>query len=77
MIGSNLLLADVIDWLASLKVPLPGVVDGASLVDENAHKRPRKTMHFDYDQVTMMNPEFPQRFNYVDRMLTAFWFGKQ
>lgn len=34
-------------------------------------------MHFDYDQVTVVNPEFPQRFNYVDRMLAVFGSGSK
>ena len=32
-------------------------------------------MHFDYEQVTLMNPVFPQRFRYVDRMLAVFGSG--
>ena len=64
---------DVLPTIADIiRMPLPGVVDGASLVDESVSERPRKTMHFDYDQVTMVNPEFPQRFKYVDRMLAVF-----
>ena len=67
---------DVLPTIADvIRMPLPGFVDGASLVDENAHERPRKTMHFDFGQATMMNPEFPQRFNYVDRMLAVFGSG--
>lgn len=67
---------DVLPTIADIiRMPLPGVVDGASLVDESVSERPRKTMHFDYDQVTMVNPEFPQRFKYVDRMLAVFGSG--
>ena len=67
---------DVLPTIADvIRMELPGVVDGESLADENVQERPRKTMHFDYDQVTMINPEFPQRFNYVDRMLAVFGSG--
>ena len=67
---------DVLPTIADvIQMPLASVVDGASLIDENVAARPRKTMHFDYDQVTVMNPEFPQRFNYVTRMLAVFGSG--
>ncbi len=69
---------DVLPTIADfIQMPLPGTVDGASLLDQKNPERPRKTMHFDYDQVTIINPEFPERFRYVDRMLAVFGSGSR
>ena len=72
----NVETIDVLPTIADIiKLPLADAVDGESLVDPGYHERPRKTMQFDGDQTIVVDPEFPQRFDYVDRMVAVFGTG--
>ena len=67
---------DVLPTIADIiKLPLPGPVDGVSLVAKDFQERPRKSMQSDHNQLMVVNPEFTQRFSYVDRMLAVFGSG--
>ncbi len=74
----NVETIDVLPTIADiLKLPLSEAVDGESLVASNYHERPRKTMHLSSDQSIVVDPEFSQRFEYVDRMVAVFGTGGQ
>jgi len=74
----NVETIDVLPTIADvLQMQLPSIVDGASLVDQNTKERPRKSMYCDGSEVMVINPDFPQRFSYVDRMLATFGSGSQ
>jgi hypothetical protein len=72
----NVETIDVLPTIADIiKLPLKDPVDGESLVVPNPHERPRKTMHLSGDQTIVVDPEFLQRFEYVDRMVAVFGTG--
>jgi len=74
----NVETIDVLPTIADIiKLPLADAVDGESLVAQNFHERPRKTMHLEGDQTIVVDPEFSQRFDYVDRMVAVFGTGGQ
>ena len=74
----NVETIDVLPTIADiLKLPLSDAVDGESLVASDYHERPRKTMHLSSDQSIVVDPEFLQRFEYVDRMVAVFGTGGQ
>lgn len=58
-----------------IKMLLEDAVDGESLVAVNYQERPRKTMFFDGGKNIIVDPEFSQRFAYVDRMVAVFGTG--
>lgn len=72
----NVETIDVLPTIADIiKLPLSDSVDGESLVATNYHERPRKTMYFEGDQPIVVEPEFSQRYEYVDRMISVFGTG--
>jgi hypothetical protein len=74
----NVETIDVLPTIADIiKLPLEDAVDGESLVAPNYQERPRKTMYFDGDKNVVVNPEFSERFDYVDRMVALFGTGGQ
>lgn len=74
----NVETIDVLPTIADIiKLPLTDPVDGESVVAPNHHERPRKTMHLSGDQTIVVDPEFLQRFEYVDRMVAVFGTGGQ
>ncbi len=74
----NVETIDVLPTIADIiKLPLADAVDGESLVAPNYHERPRKTMYFEGDQTIVVDPEFSQRFDSVDRMVAIFGTGGQ
>ena len=74
----NVETIDVLPTIADIiRLPLTDAVDGESLIAPDYHERPRKTMYFEGNQTIVVDPEFSQRFNYVDRMIAAFGTGGQ
>ena len=74
----NVETIDVLPTIADItKLPLANAVDGESLVAPNYHERPRKMMHLNGDQTIVVDPDFLQRFEYVDRMIAVFGTGGQ
>ncbi|MEJ7591854.1 MAG: hypothetical protein WKF77_09915 [Planctomycetaceae bacterium] len=72
----NVETIDVLPTIADIiQLPLPGRIDGTSLLKKDARERPRKTILNDSDLVTVMNPAFPERFAYVNRMVKLFGTG--
>lgn len=67
---------DVLPTLADvLGMDLPGPVDGTSLLDPQTPTRPRKTLVLPQGMLAV-DPEFPEKFSYVDKLFRTFGSGR-
>lgn len=72
----NVETIDILPTIADIiQLPLLQSVDGESLLAGDYHERPRKTMEFGGEQAIVVNPEFAERFDYIDRMQAVFGTG--
>ncbi|MCA9056026.1 MAG: hypothetical protein KDA75_19470, partial [Planctomycetaceae bacterium] len=71
----NVECIDLLPTIANIiDIDLPGPVDGASILDPRETPRPRKTLVLPRGQLAI-DPDFPERFSYVDEMVRLFGSG--